>query len=254
MKAHENPEYYTDTSQFYLQGGRVGVLLVHGFNGSPPEMRGLGDYLFNQGYTVLGVRLAGHGTKPEDMEKSRVQDWSRSAEDGLREVMAHCDTAFAVGHSMGGLLSLQLSLSYPIKGVVTLSPAMMRYRFLWPLLPGASRAVRWFPVNANADFHRYQPPYTVVEYPKLPIRSVQELVKLVTQIRKVAPAIKVPVRIMQGRHDRLIPASSGPELMERLGSLDKRLDWFNNSAHLLMLDVDRDKVWSDVAQFITSLV
>ena len=48
--------------EFFLPGTNGGaVLLIHGYTGTPAEMRPLGDYLQQLGYTVLGVRLAGHG-------------------------------------------------------------------------------------------------------------------------------------------------------------------------------------------------
>ena len=52
---------------FFLPGGKRGVLLIHGFTGLPAEMLLLGQYLNMRGYTVLGVRLAGHATTVEDM-------------------------------------------------------------------------------------------------------------------------------------------------------------------------------------------
>ena len=51
---------------FFLPGGKTGCLVVHGFTGTPLEMRGLGDFLHQQGHTILGVRLAGHATSLKD--------------------------------------------------------------------------------------------------------------------------------------------------------------------------------------------
>ena len=67
---------------FFIPGGPVGCVLVHGFTGSPKEMRMLGEYLHQQGHSVFGVRLAGHATTMEDMIRSRRQDWLASVEDG----------------------------------------------------------------------------------------------------------------------------------------------------------------------------
>jgi carboxylesterase len=67
---------------FFFQGNKIGCLLIHGFTGAPKEMRWLGEYLANQGYTVLGVRLAGHATRPEDMRRMNWEDWAVSVEDG----------------------------------------------------------------------------------------------------------------------------------------------------------------------------
>ncbi len=239
-----------DTNEFFLPSGSTGVLLVHGFSGSPPEMRGLGDYLFNHGYTVLGVRLAGHGTTPEDMEKSSLKDWILSAEEGLHRLMTHCDTVYAAGHSTGGLICLKLSLTAPLKGVVSLSPPMFKPSLQWFILPLLRHFMRWYVIGGGTDPSAFRPPYTVWAYPKVPTKSLEEFWHIVAEIRKIAPQIQVPTLIMQGRNDRLIPQTSGPELLERLGSRDKRLVWVKNSAHMLTLDSEREEVWKAVQQFI----
>lgn len=75
-----------DLEPCFFAGGPTSCLLVHGFSGSPPEIRPMGEYLTAQGLTVLGVRLAGHGTFPEDMAKTTWHDWVASAEEDLREL------------------------------------------------------------------------------------------------------------------------------------------------------------------------
>ncbi|HLA87386.1 MAG TPA: hypothetical protein VJL10_05165, partial [Anaerolineales bacterium] len=66
------------TEPFFFSGGRTGCLLIHGFTGTPKEMRWMGEYLNQQGLTCLGIRLAGHATHPEDMRRSRWTDWAAS--------------------------------------------------------------------------------------------------------------------------------------------------------------------------------
>lgn len=105
-----------DLDQFFFAGGPTGCLLVHSFSGSPPEMRPMGEYLTAQGLTVLGVRLAGHGTSPEDMAKTTWHDWVASAAEGLRELQGQCSKVFAAGLSMGGLLVLHLAAHHPLAG------------------------------------------------------------------------------------------------------------------------------------------
>ena len=68
---------------FFFPGGPTGCLLIHGFTGTPREMRWMGEYLSKKGFTVLGVRLAGHATSPEDMRRSSWRDWVASIEDGI---------------------------------------------------------------------------------------------------------------------------------------------------------------------------
>jgi carboxylesterase len=90
---------------FFFAGNRVGCLLIHGFSGTPKEMRWMGEYLGNLGYSVLGIRLAGHATQPEDMQRMHWQDWLASVEDGYWLLQGSVDQVFLIGLSMGGILS-----------------------------------------------------------------------------------------------------------------------------------------------------
>ena len=94
---------------FFLQGGKHGVILTHGFTGTPAEMLLLGRYLHAQGYTVLGIRLAGHGTTPEALARTGREEWYDSVCDGYSLLAGCCDKISLVGQSMGGLLTLKLA-------------------------------------------------------------------------------------------------------------------------------------------------
>ena len=94
---------------FFLPGGSTGVLLVHGFTGLPAELSMMGEYLQQRGCTVLGVRLAGHGTTVEDMSRMTAEDWLDSVRDGYAMLRGSCERIVVAGHSMGGLLALLLA-------------------------------------------------------------------------------------------------------------------------------------------------
>ena len=113
---------------FFLPGGREGVLLIHGFTGLPAELLLMGQYLHAQGFSVLGVRLAGHGTTVEDMSHMTWEDWMDSVRDGYALLSGFCDTVDVIGHSMGGLFALLLSSEEKIGKVVTLAaPIQMNF-------------------------------------------------------------------------------------------------------------------------------
>src|SRR4051794_38223860 len=84
----------------------VGVLLVHGFTGSPFEMRPVGKALAASGIGSIGVLLRGHGTHPDDMIDFRYPDWIADVEAGLERLLERHDRAVIVGLSMGGTLTL----------------------------------------------------------------------------------------------------------------------------------------------------
>src|SRR5579884_3819585 len=90
-------------------GGRVGVLLIHGFTGSPAEMATLAAALAARGYSVEAPLLAGHGADQETLAATSWRAWVASAEAALRELQGRCDAVALVGFSMGGAIALQLA-------------------------------------------------------------------------------------------------------------------------------------------------
>src|SRR5436305_8863266 len=106
---------------FRIRGGTRGCLLIHGFAGTPPEMRGLGEYLAAAGYDVMGPLLAGHGLTPEAMAQTRWTVWARSAQDALTALGRDCREVFVAGQSLGGTLALHLAAAYPgVKGAAAI--------------------------------------------------------------------------------------------------------------------------------------
>src|ERR1051325_4960468 len=108
---------------FLLPGdsSKPACLLIHGFTGTPKEMRWMGEFLNRQGYTCLAVRLTGHATDPEDMIRSRWTDWAASVEDGYALLRGLTDNIFLIGLSMGGDLALLTSTRLDVKGVIAMS-------------------------------------------------------------------------------------------------------------------------------------
>ena len=97
--------YLQGAEPFLLPGGRHGVLLIHGFTGLPAELRLLGEYLNARGFTVLAIRLAGHGTTVEDLSRMEHEDWMDSVRDGYAILSGACDRISVVGHSMGAVFA-----------------------------------------------------------------------------------------------------------------------------------------------------
>lgn len=108
-----NPPQAGDLEPFRLGSGDQGVLLIHGFCGTPPEMRGLGEHLAASGFRVHGVLLKGHGTTPEDLATTTRRDWVASADAQLAELRRECSEVFVSGQSMGGAISLVLAARHP---------------------------------------------------------------------------------------------------------------------------------------------
>jgi len=241
-----------DLNPFFFEGGPTGCLLIHGFSGSPPEMRPMGEFLAAKGLTVLGVRLAGHGTSPEDMATTTWRDWVASAEEGLRELQGRCDQVFVAGLSMGGLITLHLAAHNPLDGIVAMAaPAYIadwRFRFL----PLAQYFVRWLTPDIESDLTDPEAEERLFSYPVLPVRCIASLRQLIRLVRRELPQVKVPALVVQGEKDHHVPADSARIIFEELGSEEKEIVWWPNSGHCITVDSERQAVWARAYQFIAN--
>lgn len=99
--------------EFYFDGGRDGILLIHGLTGTPMEMRLLGKGLANAGFTVHGVQLPGHCGSAEDLIATRWQEWYAGVERAAEALRGKVDNLFVGGLSMGAVLALALAAEHP---------------------------------------------------------------------------------------------------------------------------------------------
>ena len=239
-----------DLNPFFFPGGPVGCLLIHGGTGSPPEMRPMGEYLANQGLTVLGVRLAGHGTTPEDLASTTWQDLVASAEEGLGRLQDQCEQVFVAGLSLGGLITLYLAAHHPIAGAIVMAaPAYItdwRFRFL-PLI---KHFVRWHHSSGELDLTDPNGRERVFFYRRIPVVFGEQVGRLLREVHDNLAQVIVPVLIMQGRCDRIIPADSAQILLDSLGSRDKEIVWWPNSGHAITVDSERQAVWTRAYEFM----
>jgi len=120
----------SSTEAYRLKAGPVGILLLHGFTASPTELRPLANVLYQAGYTVSGIRLAGHGTHIDELRKTSWPDWLNSAQQGLEELHETCEQVYIIGLSMGGVIATFCSWR-PYSSL--LYPQFPRDRKAWPI-------------------------------------------------------------------------------------------------------------------------
>ena len=120
------------------EGGEVGVLLCHGFTGSPQSLRPWAEYLAERGLTVSLPLLPGHGTRWQDMQLTGWQDWYAEVDRELRALLERCAQVFVFGLSMGGALALRLAAKHgdAVSGVVVVNPANKVHGLAAPRPPG----------------------------------------------------------------------------------------------------------------------
>jgi carboxylesterase len=99
----------------------TGILLIHGFEGSPFEMKEMGTYLYELGYSVSIPLLPGHGTSIDDLVKTNFKDWYFHIEKSYFKLKMDCNKIYAIGLSLGGLLAIKLSENHKIDALITIS-------------------------------------------------------------------------------------------------------------------------------------
>jgi carboxylesterase len=242
---------------FLLPGesSRPACLLIHGFTGTPKEMRWMGDFLHQHGYTCLGVRLGGHATKPEDMIRAQWTDWTASVEDGYHLLRGISQDIFLIGLSMGGILSLLMSTRLDVKGVVAMSTphrlpvdyplwtmrlmsTFLKYRPKGSAEPGSG----WFDPTAWRDH---------ISYPQNPVRSGVELKLLILAMRNALPDVRVPVLLIHSRDDAYVVSENMEAIYEGLRNVsDKTKLIIAGSGHVLPRDAARRQVFQSTLEFL----
>jgi carboxylesterase len=230
-------------------------LLTHGFTGAPKEMRWMGEFLNQQGYTCLGIRLAGHATDPADMIRSNWTDWTASVEDGYHLLRGVTDNIFLVGLSMGGILSLLMSTRLDVKGVVAIStpyklPDDPRLRHIdWiakmiPYMPKSDEepGASWFDKDAWKEH---------ISYPQNPVRSIGQLNQMLGVMRAALPDVRVPVLLIHSKDDHyVLPDSIESIYADLVNATDKTKLYVTGSGHVVTRDAARQQAFQYALEFI----
>ncbi len=242
---------HLDPSPFFLPGGPTGVLLIHGFTGSPTEMRWIGDSLHAGGLTVSGPRLPGHGATPEEMNRCRWTDWTGHVEQALADLRARCSRVFVAGLSMGSLLTLYLARQHPdLPGIILYSPAPWVRNQLLYLAPLVRCFVAMQPKSSDSDLVDPDADRQVWCYDVDPVGAAAELLKLMLRVRWNLAQVTCPALIIYSRGDSAIHPESARRTFERIGSRDKQLLTLEESGHCITVDVHWQWVAEKSLEFI----
>ncbi|MCX7708078.1 MAG: alpha/beta fold hydrolase [Anaerolineae bacterium] len=244
---------HLDPSPFLLPAGPTGVLLIHGYTGSPTEMRWVADSLHARGLTVAGPLLPGHGTTPEEMNRCRWTDWTGHVEKALADLRARCDKVFVAGLSMGSLLTLYLALRHPeLPGIILYSPAVWVNSRLIYLSPLARYFVTARPKSSESDLVDPKADLQLWCYDVDPVGAAAELLKLMLYVRRRLRRVTCPTLIIYSPGDLSIHPQSAQRTFQRIGAADKELVMLERSGHCITVDVNWQLVADKTYEFIRS--
>jgi len=222
---------------FYWVKGKPAALFIHGFPGSPAEMRGLAQTLYEAGWSVQGILLPGLGADIATLPERRAADWLQAVDRSLVNLRQQHDPVLLIGHSLGGALALQTAARRPADALVLLAPFWTMgggpLAFFWPLIRLAVPRLRPFRLF-RPDFADPQVraglqallPGLDLDDPSvrqaladfsLPAQLVDAIGTVGKTGYRLAPHVRVPTLVVQGRFDPIVLPARTRRLAMQLG-------------------------------------
>jgi carboxylesterase len=234
---------------FRHEGGEAGVLLCHGFTGSPQSLRPWAQHLAEHGLTVSLPLLPGHGTRWQDMALTGWQDWYAEVDRELRALSERCSSVFVAGLSMGGTLALRLAAKHgdAVSGVVVVNPANRMHGLAPYALPVARHFVRTAPGIAS-DIAKEGS--VELGYDKVPLHAAHSLRTFFRQVDGELPQVTQPLLVLRSAQDHVVPAADSARVLSRVSSTDVTEIVLEQSYHVATLDHDAERIFDESLAFI----
>lgn len=238
---------------FYFPGTNgQAVLLIHGWTSVPYEVRRLGAYLNEKGYTVSGPVLRGHGTVPQDLKDVRWEEWLSDAEKAYTELKKNHQKIYVAGTSMGASLTVMLAKDNPeISAIVLMAMpyAIRKEKFTALVARIVSRfktyQKKYYPLTlGNSEFITRK-----ISYQTYPLKSVLEVFKLVKITRNALPNINQPCLVMQSTSDHIVTKKSLENILAHISSKIKRKKYIHKAYHTFISDIKNRHVFEDIFNF-----
>lgn len=235
---------------------RIGILLVHGFTGSPVSLRPLAELLSKRGFALEMPRLPGHGTTPRDLLPFRYADWRAEAKAALERLRARTDVVVAVGLSMGGTLVLDLGTTEKLDGVVTINAQILdrggvivklapMIEKLVPIAPASAAGLKKNDIKKGGDEDAYD---------MVAAAAGNSLVRALPEVRGRLKSLTAPLLVIYSRDDHSVPPANSKALSALVGTPPERVTVVEllESYHVATLDNDLPLIDERVATFAES--
>ncbi|MEV6795686.1 alpha/beta fold hydrolase [Streptomyces sp. NPDC051320] len=234
------------------EGGDVGVLLCHGFTGSPQSLRPWAEYLVECGLTVSLPLLPGHGTRWQDMQVTGWQDWYAEVDKELRVLLDRCHRVFVFGLSMGGALALRLAAKHgdAVTGLVLVNPANKMHGVAAHALPVVRHLVRTTKGIAS-DIAKEGS--AEIGYDRVPLHSAHSLRSFFRLVDHDLPQVTQPMLLLHSPQDHVVPPADSARILSRVSSTDIEEILLEQSYHVATLDHDAERIFEKSHAFIGRL-
>ena len=237
----------------YNPESKNGVYIIHGFTNSTYETRDLAHYLGEQGFYTKAINLPGHGTTPEDCNRTKFTDWIEFTEQGVAEMSSRCDNIYVIGISMGSVLALHLSSFFPINAAVFASTVLefKDYFYTRILTPIFHRIVPFREKKLSYP-KAIRDKLDYLGYKVWPISAANEMRKLTNKVQKELPAIKCPALVIHSAKDMLSPQSNISLVYDNISSEIKEKFIVNQANHNLFTNSpDQELIFQKINSYFS---
>jgi carboxylesterase len=230
------PFWGEEHGDFFWSGQRGAVLLIHGFPGTPAEMRSLGKIIHEAGWTAQGLLLPGFGADLPQLQNYRAEDWVAAVVDALRSLRQTHKVVVLLGYSMGGAVAINAALQERPDRLILVSPFWQLnggwQGRLWPLLrlffrsfkpfqrmdfndPKAREGIKKFMPDADLDDPEVQQSLRELEVSSQVLDSLRTVGLMAY---RHADQLNVDGFLLQGSADDVVNAADTRQLAKRLPS------------------------------------
>lgn len=248
---------HRNAAPFYWEGNnKVICLLIHGFTGSPSEMRLMGEYLRKGGFGVSCPVLPGHGTTVEELADKSWHDWYRVVWNEYHRLNElHPDKKIIpIGLSMGGALALHLAANETIMGLVLLSTPIYIKNWRTHFAPLLSLVYDYKEKPISSEQWKKELEQGQFSYRKTPSKAFLSLKELIKQVKRELSLIECPTLIVQSKNDGTVHHKSANYIFQELNSGEKKLMFLEKSGHVITLGQEREQVFQAVEEFLQQFI
>ena len=257
------------STPFLHTGGPIGILIVHGFLGSPHELQPLAERLAKDGHTVRVILLPGHGQNPEHLKGIAWQVWADHVQSELELLKRSSQKTVLIGFSMGGLLSLLKAATGQCDALVTMAPALeLRLQKQMVLAGFMKFFMPWMYPFKDADFDTQETRTNIRQYipdadfsdqiliarlraeVRIPLAAIGQLIAVQNAVKPLLKDVRVPLLVVQGRLDKTVNPGSAQTVFDRVSSSQKEIRWFEGSGHMLMYEGEGDEICQTVSEWV----
>jgi len=244
-----------DPSPVRVQGVEPALLAIHGFGGTPLEVRLVVEVAAALGLEAYAPLLPGHGTNARDLARTRYDDWLRAAETAFDSVRGSSRRVVVIGLSLGSLLAAELAVKHPDE-VCALGMLANATRLTSPFPALALRLVDRFHVpdfyvpKAGPDIGDPEARATHQTYGLQPVRAAIEVLRAGERIEGLLGGIRAPAFIAHGARDMVCPVANAERVAQKLGSADKTVVILPRSHHIVTRDYDREILRRALMDFV----